>query len=266
MREKNVVIRTGGGFLLGPWGRRQGHLWSLEVRQKQRPWAHVQCGPSGTAGTRRALMNSNGQRMSPKSQSDHMGRRQGTHTLEHGVDRPRAGEDKDMEMGIGHGHTDGKHKVGISWDAELLALLSVSVPAELQARLRMAALGLSISLCFGEEYPGPLDRVTYVNHSLFSNPSQMASRGSFLVPAQLSGLCGSKMSMPPTQNSGKGSPHCLMLPRVGSVFAHCSSCTGSSCALRPHRILQPSIHPQQHPHLLTRHNEPQDGCFLSHIY
>lgn len=78
---------------------------------------------------------------------------------------------------------DGEHKVGISWDAKLLALLSVSVPAELQARLRMAALSLSISLCFGEEYPGPLDHVTYVNHSLFSNPSQMASRGSFLVPA-----------------------------------------------------------------------------------
>lgn len=101
-----MVIRTDGRFHLSPWGCRQGHLWSLEVRQKQRTWAHVQSGPSGTAGTRQEVMNSNRQGMSPKSQSDHMVRRQGTHTLEHEVDRPRASEDKDMETGIGHGHTD----------------------------------------------------------------------------------------------------------------------------------------------------------------
>lgn len=102
-------------------------------------------------------MNRNGQGIGTKSQSDHRGRRQGTYTLEHGVGRPGVGRDKDMETGIGHRHTGCEHKVGTRWDAKLLTL-SVSVPAELQAGLRMATLSLSISLCCGEEYPGPLNQ------------------------------------------------------------------------------------------------------------
>lgn len=71
-------------------------------------------------------MNSNGQEMGPKSQSDHKGRRQGTYRVKHGVDRPGVGRDKDMEMGIGHRHTGCEHKVGTSWDAKLLACLCAS--------------------------------------------------------------------------------------------------------------------------------------------
>lgn len=91
--------------------------------KKHRTWARVSSGPSGTVGTRQALMNRNGQGIGTKSQSDHRGRRQGTYTLEHGVGRPGVGRDKDMETGIGHRHTGCEHKVGTRWDAKLLTLL-----------------------------------------------------------------------------------------------------------------------------------------------
>lgn len=38
--------------------------------------------------------------------------------------------------------------------------------------------------------------------------------------SQLSDLCSSKTSMSPTQNVGRGLPHCPMLPQVEPVFAN----------------------------------------------